>query len=84
MIRKMKWWSKIDFSESNFYGAFFHLLSVAMAICSLLSSEWILIEEPAGNSTTSTDNSELFFDVSRSDHCTNIAGLHYFKGNPST
>ncbi|ETN80740.1 hypothetical protein NECAME_08981 [Necator americanus] len=30
MILKLKWWSKVDFSDSNFYGAFFHMLSVAM------------------------------------------------------
>ncbi|KAJ1352137.1 hypothetical protein KIN20_008337 [Parelaphostrongylus tenuis] len=87
----MTWWSRVDFSESNFYGAFFHILSVAMAICALLSSEWILIEEPSLNSTatattatttttrTTAENTELFIDVSQSDHCTNIGCRDFWR-----
>uniref|UniRef100_A0A183GML2 TMEM127 domain-containing protein n=1 Tax=Heligmosomoides polygyrus TaxID=6339 RepID=A0A183GML2_HELPZ len=44
----------------------------------LLSSEWILIEEPSLNSTEN-ENSELFFDVSRSDHCTNIGCRDFWR-----
>ncbi|KJH43980.1 hypothetical protein DICVIV_09998 [Dictyocaulus viviparus] len=72
----MKWWSKVDFSESNFYGAFFHILSLSMAVCALLSSEWILIEEPVSNATA---NTELFFDVSHSEHCTNIGCRDFWR-----
>ncbi|KAK5972331.1 hypothetical protein GCK32_000580 [Trichostrongylus colubriformis] len=74
----MKWWSRIDFSDSNFYGAFFHILSVSVAVCSLLSSEWILIEEPALNST-GHGNTGLFADVSHADHCSNIGCRDFWR-----
>ncbi|PAV76704.1 hypothetical protein WR25_22221 isoform B [Diploscapter pachys] len=80
---RIKWLKDVEFGEANFFAAGSHLISAAMALCALLSSEWILIEsgESGGNSTQSNDiSNDLSYQLSGSiDECTNIGCYDFWR-----
>ncbi|CAD6185178.1 unnamed protein product [Caenorhabditis auriculariae] len=81
MALRKRWLGSIDLSETNFWAAFFHLLSASVAIASLLSNEWILIDEDAAAAnTTEPEKTQLLYEISATaDKCRSIGCRDFWK-----